>query len=272
LFGLRHFAARPWARDIISYRLHARKQQDDRNPPSYRSTVSQLLRCGTLSPALNWPETSCQFSSKQPELREILLMATNPRSEDRNTATAQEGARESARRGAEQAERIARASVDVNSQAARTSTDIMERNVKTAQQVMQSGAEMAARLAERSAQQFNRAFGLTGEEAQRTAEFSTGNFSTLLRSSAMLAELTQEMALEWMQFGRDRLEQNFDRFDHLLHSRTPQDVLALQGEIVRSNLEGFLGMTRRAAEKSMHITEELAQKFGERAEQSRRAA
>jgi hypothetical protein len=199
-------------------------------------------------------------------------MATNPRSEERNTATAQEGAREAARRGAEQAERIARVAADVNSQAARTSTDIMERNVKTAQQVMQSGAEMAARLAERSAQQFNRAFGLSGEEAQRTAESSTGNFAALLRSSAMLAELSQDMALEWMQFGRDRVEQNLDRFDHLLHSRNPQDVLALQGEIMRSNLEGFLGLTRRAAEKSMQVTEELARKFSERAEQSRRAA
>jgi hypothetical protein len=200
-------------------------------------------------------------------------MATNPRSEDRNTSGAQEATREAGRRGAEQADRIARVTADVNSQVTRTSTDIMELNVKTAQQVMQSGAEMAARLAERSAQQFNRAFGLSGEEAQRTAESSTGNFSALLRSSAMLAELTQNMALEWMQFGRDRVEQNLDRFDHLLlHSRTPQDVLAVQSEIARSNLEEFLGMTRRTAEKSMQVTEELARKFSERGEHSRHAA
>jgi len=199
-------------------------------------------------------------------------MATNPRSDDRNTATAQEGVREATRRGTEQAERFARATADVNSQAARTSTDIMERNVKTAQQVMQSGAEMAARLAERSAQQFNRAFGFTGEEASRAAQSSTGNLSALLRSSAVLAELTQDLALEWMQFGRDRVEHNLDRFDHLLQSRTPQDMLALQSEIMRSNLEGFLGLTRRTAEKSMQLTEELARKFEETAERSRRAA
>jgi hypothetical protein len=199
-------------------------------------------------------------------------MPTNPRSEDRSTTGAQEAAREAGRRGAEQAERIARVTADVNSQAARTSTDIMERNVKAAQQVMQSGAEMAARLAERSAQQFNRAFGLSGEEAQRTTESSTGNFSALLRSSAMLAELSQDLALEWIQFGRDRVEENLDRFDHLMYSRTPQDMLAVQGDIMRSNLEGFLGLTRRAAEKSMRVTEELAQKFSERVDKSRQAA
>jgi hypothetical protein len=202
-------------------------------------------------------------------------MATNPRSDDRNdrnTATAQEGTREATRRGAEQAERFARATADVNSQAARTSTDIMERNVKTAQQMMQSGAEMAVRLAERSAHQFNRAFGFTGDHANRATQSSTGNLSALLRSSAVLAELTQGLALEWMQFGRDRVEHNLDRFDHLLQSRTPQDILALQSDIMRSNLEGFLGLTRRTAEKSIQMTEELARKFEESAERGRQAA
>jgi hypothetical protein len=199
-------------------------------------------------------------------------MATNPRSDDRNSTSAQERAREAARRGAEQAERIARATADVNSQAARTSTDIMERNVQTAQQVLQSGAEMAARLAERSTQQFSRAFGLTGEEARRAAQSTTGSLSALLRSTALLAELSQDMALEWVHFSRERVEENLDRFDRLLQSRNPQDMLALQSDIMRSNLEGLLGLSRRTAEKSMQMAEELAQKFNENAEQTRQAA
>jgi hypothetical protein len=200
--------------------------------------------------------------------REILLM--NPRSDERSSA--REGAREAARRGAEQAERIARATADVNTQAARTSTDLMERNVKTAHEVMQSSAEMAARLAERSAHHFNRAFGLTGEEAQRAAQSSTGNLSALLQSSAVLAEMTQNMALEWMNFSRERVEQNLDRFDQALSSRTPHDMLALQSEIMRSNLEGLLGFTRRTAERSIEMTEELTRKFSEGAQPSRQAA
>jgi hypothetical protein len=194
----------------------------------------------------------------------------NPRSDERSSA--QEGAREAARKGAEQAERIARATADVNTQAARTSTDLMERNVKTAHQVLQSGAEMAARLAERSAQHLNRAFGLSGEEAQRAAQSSTGNLAALLRSGAVLAELTQDMALEWMTFSRDRVEQSLDGFDHLLSSRSPHDVLALQSEMMKSNLEGLLGFTRKAAERSIEMAEELARKFNEGGERTRQAA
>jgi RNA 3'-terminal phosphate cyclase len=193
----------------------------------------------------------------------------NPRSDER---TGHEGAREASRRGAEQAERIARATADVNTQAARTSADMMERNVKTTHQVLQSGAGIAASLAERSAQHLNRMFGLTGEEAQRAAESSTGHLAALLQSGAGLAEFTQNMALEWMTFSRDRVEQNLDQFDHLLNSRTPHDVLALQSEMMKSNLEGLLGFTRRAAERSIEVAEELARKFNESAGQTRRAA
>jgi hypothetical protein len=196
-------------------------------------------------------------------------MAQNPRSEERNPT---HDMREATRRGAEQAERVARATADVNGQAARTGSDIMARNVKTAHEMMQSGAEMAARLAERSAHGVNRAFGLSGEEAQRAAQSSTGNLSALMRSSAMLAELTQDMALEWMHFNRERMEQNLDRFDHLLNSRNPQDLLALQSELMRSNLEGLWGFTRKAAERSIEMAEELTRNVSESAERSRRAA
>src|SRR5262249_38331637 len=152
-----------------------------------------------------------ELARQQPQPRSNLgglLMAQNPRSDERNSAqernSAPEVAREAARRGAEQAERIVRTTADMNSQAARTGSDLMEPNVKPAHQVLQSGAEMAARIAERSANNFNRAYGLTGEEARRAAQSSTGSLAALLRASAVMAELTQDMALEWMHFSRDR--------------------------------------------------------------------
>jgi len=200
-------------------------------------------------------------------------MAQNPRSEQQNAATAaREGVRETARRGAEQTERMARVTADMNSETARRSADLMERNVETMHRCMQSGAEMAARLAERSAQQLNRAFGLTGEEANRAARSSSGNLSAILRSSAVLAELTQDMALEWVHFSSDRMEQNLERFDHLLGSRSPQDVLAVQSELMKSNLEGLLGFTRRAAERSLQMADELSRKFEETTERTARRA
>jgi hypothetical protein len=192
----------------------------------------------------------------------------NNRSE-RETARA---AREAAHQAANQADRIGRATAQVNSQAARAGADILGRNVETAQQVLQSGAEMAAKLSERSAHQLGRGLGFSGQDTEKAAQSYSNNIGAILESSATLAEMTQEITREWMNFGRGRLERNLEQIDHLLSSRTPQDLLAVQTQLVRSNLEDFLGYARWVAEHSMRITEVLAGKFEQVAERNRQAA
>jgi hypothetical protein len=205
----------------------------------------------------------------------MITMATNPRSDERNTAQATQdvaqAAREAARKSSEQAERIGQSAAEMNSQASRTGADVLTRHVETTQQVLQSGAEMAAKLTQHSAQQFARSLGLA-EDAGQTTQAYARNLSAILQSTSMLAEMTQGITRELLDLGRTHLEQNLDRFDRMLHSRGPQDFLAVQSEMVRNNLEGFLGCSRRLAEQSMRTTEDLARRFKDTAEQNRRAA
>jgi len=180
--------------------------------------------------------------------------------------------RKAAHQAADQADRIGRATAEVNSQAARAGADILGRNVETAHRVLQSGAEMATKLTERSAHQLGRVLGFSGQDAEKAAQSYSNNIGAILESSVTLAEMAQEITREWMNFGRGRLERNLEQIDHLLHSRTPQDLLAVQSQLVRSNLEDFLGYARRVAEQSMRTTEVLAGKFEQVAEQNRQAA
>jgi phasin family protein len=203
-------------------------------------------------------------------------MATNPRSEEKNPAqSAQEATqatRDAARKGADQADRIGRVTAEVSSRAAKASADLLGRNVETTQHVLQSGAQMAAKLTERSAQQFGRSLGLIGEDAERTAQSYSHNLGAILQSSVMLADMAQDITREWLSFGRNHWEKNFDQLDKLLHSRNPHDFLAQHSELMRDTLEGLLGCTRRVAEKSMRSTEELAKTMSDSADQGRRAA
>jgi hypothetical protein len=130
---------------------------------------------------------------------------------------------------------------------------------------------MAAKLTQHSAQQFARSLGLA-EDAGQTTQAYARNLSAILQSTSMLAEMTQGITRELLDLGRTHLEQNLDRFDRMLHSRGPQDFLAVQSEMVRNNLEGFLGCSHRLAEQSMRTTEDLARRFKDTAEQNRRAA
>ncbi|MGZ9089207.1 MAG: phasin family protein [Rhodoplanes sp.] len=169
----------------------------------------------------------------------------NPQT-DNVTQAVQEATRE----GVEQADRIVKISTDVSERAARAGTEILQRNAETVQEALQSSAEIAARLTEKSADQFSRVFGISGEEAHKAAQKSSDNIDAIIHSSSVLAEVSQSISREWVNFTRERMEQNLNRFDSLMRCRTPQDFAAVQSEFLRDNLESFLQCARRIAEKS----------------------
>ena len=182
-----------------------------------------------------------------------------------------EAVREAAREGAEQAGRIVQVSTDVSERAARAGTEILQRNAETLQEALQSSAEIAARLTERSADQFGRVFGISGEEAHKAAQKSSDNLDAIIQSSSVLAEVTQSISHEWVNFTRERIEQNLDRFDSLLRCRTPQDISAVQSEILRDNLESFLQCARRIAEMSVQRADEATKRIAEALERAQAA-
>lgn len=190
----------------------------------------------------------------------------NPQAENATHAM-----QEAAQQGAEQAGRIVQISSDASERAARAGTEILQRNAETLQETLQSSAEMAARLTERSADQFGRVFGLSGEEAHKAAQKSSENLDAIMHSSAVLAEVSQSVSREWVNFTRERMEQNFNRLEALMRCRTPHDFAAIHSEFWRENLESFLQCARRVAEKSMQMADEATRRTAEAIERARAA-
>ncbi|MGZ8388191.1 MAG: phasin family protein [Rhodoplanes sp.] len=188
----------------------------------------------------------------------------NPQT-DNVTQAVQEATRE----GVEQADRIVKISTDVSERAARAGTEILQRNAETVQEALQSSAEIAARLTEKSADQFSRVFGISGEEAHKVAQKSSDNIDAIIHSSSVLAEVSQSISREWVNFTRERMEQNLNRFDSLMRCRTPQDFAAVQSEFLRDNLESFLQCARRIAEKSIQMADEATKRTAEAVESAR---
>ena len=170
-----------------------------------------------------------------------------------------------------QSAHLVKVSSEASERAARAGAEMMQKNAETVHQALQSGAEMAARLAERSADQFSRVLGLSGEEAGKAVQKSSENLDAILHSSSMLVEVSQNISREWSNFARARLEENVKHFEQLLHCRTPQDFAALQSELWRDNLEGFLLYARRIAETSMQATNAAARRMSAAVEQVRAA-
>ena len=107
--------------------------------------------------------------------------------------------------------------------------------------------------------------------AHKAAQKSSDNLDAIVQASSKLAGVTQSVSREWVNFTRERMEQNFNRFESLLRCRTPQDLAAVQSEFLRDNLESFLQCARRIAEASMQITDEATKQAAEAVERVRTA-
>jgi hypothetical protein len=147
-------------------------------------------------------------------------------------------------------------------QAMRASVEMIQRNAETVQHTLQCGAKLAARMTERSAEQLGRAIGFSGDGAQKAAQKSSRNIEAIFQSGTVLTEITQRLSEEWADIARARMDRGFDRIDALLQCRTPLDLAALQSELLRDNMETFLGYARKAGEHSARLADEAKQRFG----------
>jgi hypothetical protein len=183
--------------------------------------------------------------------------AKNPKSQG-------EGAAESvANEFAESASRVKDEATRAGDQAIRTGRGVFERNAETVQHALQSGVKMASAMAERSATQLGRAFDFSGGEAN---ERSSRSIEAVVQSSAMMIVMMQRMHEEWWDMAGARIERGFDRMSAMMQARTPQDIIALQSEMLRDNIETFLGFARKAGEHSTRFAEEAKRRFGTLAE------
>jgi hypothetical protein len=75
-------------------------------------------------------------------------------------------------------------------------------------------------------------------------EGSPSNIKAPVQPGTIVTEMMQRMSVECCDIARARIERGFERMGALVRSRSPRDIIALQGEIVRDNLETFLRFAR----------------------------
>jgi hypothetical protein len=108
-------------------------------------------------------------------------------------------------------------------------------------------------------------FGKTNEDSIHRA-FERTALGTFVQSGTVLSEIAERLFEEWVNIGRGRIERGFDRINAFLQCRTPQDFAALQGELLRDNMETVVGYARKAREHSARLADEAERRFGSLAE------
>jgi hypothetical protein len=169
---------------------------------------------------------------------EAMKMAT-PGHEDRSSQTAEsvgEKVRRTEERAAEQTKRIGETAVEAGQDVTRVGADLLRQNAETLQDAMRLGLEMTTAVMGRSTDQFRRTLGASGDLQQAT-ERSARNAATTLQSTSAAAQAMSEMYREYFAFVRHQMENTINRMSQFWACRTPQEVAALQSDIMRETVQ-----------------------------------
>ena len=168
------------------------------------------------------------------------------------------------RRTFDEAARTARLVTDQTAEAVEQTA---RAGVETAQKTVASGLNAATDLAQRSTDQVLKTFGDFGKGGEALARRSSQNPEAITKANSILVRGFQDLSREWLGLPQALLQRNIERYSALLGCRSAEDIVAVQGDFARDNLQAMVDSGQRIAEVSTRVTSEAA-----RAMTSRQAA
>ena len=144
---------------------------------------------------------------------------------------------------------------------ARAGADLLQQNAETLQNAWRFGLDMATKVMGRSTEELGRTLGFSGNEAQQAqqaTERSTRNTETILYTSTAATRLMSGMSQEYFEFMRHQMEKSMERMNELWRCRTPQDVAAVQSDLLRESVGSLMETSRRVGDMSVKVAEDAA--------------
>ncbi|MBI5260458.1 MAG: phasin family protein [Bradyrhizobium sp.] len=196
----------------------------------------------------------------------------NPRQEDKSTQAAEDAIRRTTEKAAEETRRVGETAAQAGEEIARVGAKLFQQNTETLQNTWRFGLDMATTMVGRSTEQLGRTLGLSGNDAQRTAEQSARNAENILYSTTAASKGMSMMSQEYFELARHQIEKNIDRMNELWRCRTPHEVAVVQSEVVRETVESMLESSRRMADLSIKLADDTAKHVTQNIERMQRAA
>jgi phasin family protein len=163
-------------------------------------------------------------------------------------------------KAADEAARTARTVTDeaarVGEQTARAGADIANRGTEAARNAVEAGLNTATQTFQRVTDQFTKVLGVSGPQAEELARRSSENVQAISQASSVLMKGAQEVSQEVFGLVQDRLTKNVDAVSRIAGTRSVQDFVAVQSDLVRDGLQQVIDTNKRVAEVSLRIADE----------------
>jgi phasin family protein len=196
----------------------------------------------------------------------------NPRQDDKSTHSMEDASRRATENAAEQMDRmgqaaaeqttrVGQAAAETGEKVARAGADLLKQNTEALQNAMRFGLDMTTTVMGRSTDQLGRTLGLSGDGAQEATERSARNAQTILYSTAAASNAMSGISREYFELVRHQMENNLNRLNEFWGCRTPQDVVAVQSELLRDAVGSVLESSRRIADLSMKLADDATKRL-----------
>src|SRR5215204_6913981 len=171
-------------------------------------------------------------------------------------------------KAAEAARTVTNEAAKVGEQTARAGADIARRGAETARDSLQSGVNLATESFQRINDQLTKAWGFNGPQAEELTRRSSQNLQAVSQASTVLARGFQKVSHEVLGLVQDRMTKNIDGLSRVAGTRSVQDFVAVQSDLVRDGLQQVIDTNKRIAELSVRVADEAARAIQVQASQN----
>jgi len=128
-----------------------------------------------------------------------------------------------------------------------------------AQEAARTGLGTITEVAQRTSDQVLNVFSRTGEHAKGIVEQSSTNLTLMAEAGSILARGFQELSVESMRLIQTRLERNMSGFEAFAGCRSVSDLVAVQNQLMRDQLQQTVEGARRLAALGTKVADEAIQ-------------
>jgi phasin family protein len=134
-----------------------------------------------------------------------------------------------------------------------------ERISGEAQDTLRSGLNAVSEDSQRVTNQMAQLFSLSAARGEELTRRSAQGMEVLTQASTALTRGFQDLSREWLTLAQTRLQRNIDAMSAIASCRSLPELLRVQTELVRDNLQHTLEGTQRMVEVSTRIANEAGQ-------------
>jgi hypothetical protein len=162
----------------------------------------------------------------------------------------------------------ARSALDEVVQAARATAAETVRAGSEAAETARRTADAAGRTSEDATRRFGQFFAVSARASEDMAQRTQQTLDAMVQTGSVLGDGMQAIAREWADYAQGAMQRQLDSVNELMRARNVQDVLGLQADRLRKEMELLLGTSAKVSERAARVTSEAYVRLHDKADRA----